>query len=154
MTSEKLKFSKRLNDVLDELGLPKAGQGRHKSLAKLLDVPSDQIRQWLTGEGFPQTSKLVKLAKYLNVRSNWLLSGIGEKHAEDKAEGVETITAIALPKRGAATLAEPAATSTLVSEMHSMLSKDAFELALAWMKLPLSQRRAINKVVEELARNR
>ena len=81
MNTEKQKFSSRLNEVLDEVGFPEFGQGRQTAIADLLDVKPELVGEWLKGESYPKTSKLVKLAQLINVRSNWLLSGIGEKYS-------------------------------------------------------------------------
>ncbi len=130
MSSERKNFAFRLNEALDDAGIPKKGMGRQSALVKLLGVKHRVVKRWLEGDEFPPTSKLVKLANELNVRSNWLLSGQGEKHPSAMAgNGVE-------------------------SEIHKHageLSQEAFEVAAAWMKLPHLQRHAIRKVIKELA---
>ena len=139
MTSEKEKFARRLNQALDDVGLARMGQGRQTSLARDMNLPSQVVGKWLKGEDYPKTSQLVKLAQYTGVRSNWLLSGIGEKypsavdHKPASDPGVmETgsdYSPLSLPK----------------------LTQDAFDIAVIWMKLPLLQRNALRKVISELA---
>lgn len=146
MASEKDKFSTRLNEVLDDIGFAKIGQGRQSSLAKLLDVSPRQAGGWLRGESFPKTSQLVKLSQYMNVRSNWLLSGIGEKHPSDREEDAK-------PNNNAEESNENNPDDSAAGKT-SLLSNDAFNVALAWMKLPVSQRIAIQKVITELGKDK
>lgn len=144
MASEREKFAARLNQALDEAGLPSTGQRRQVALARVLDVSVEHVGRWLGGEDFPQTSQLVRLAQYLGVRSNWLLSGVGERYARQPD---------ALPVGGSAAevaVAEPSGAGYEV--VGSMLSKEAFEIALAWMKLPPPQRQALRQLIVELAR--
>ena len=126
MKSEIQKFSERLNATLDEAGIPKAGQGRQSTLASILDVTPHTIGQWLKGDGYPQTAKLIKLSEHLHVRSNWLFSGLGEKYLpgyEASGKGV-----------------------------GFQLSRDAAELVRAWMSLNESQRQATRLIIMDLAK--
>jgi transcriptional regulator with XRE-family HTH domain len=141
MISEKAKFCARLNEALDEARLPKIGHGRRSALAEMLGISAAQAGKWLKGEDFPQTSKLVKLAQCLGVRSNWLLSGVGEKYVTDNAEerlGAEKDEAV-LELAGDA------------SVQHVMLTNEAFDMEVAWMKLSPTEREVLRKVVVELA---
>jgi len=132
--SEKNRFALRLNEALDEADFPPMGEGRQARLAKAVDATPRNVGKWLRGEAFPPTSRLVKIANMLNVRSNWLLSGTGEKYQASE-------TRVPAEQIGA----DPTPTP-------SGLSKEAFEMALLWMKLPPAQRLALKKVVEELCR--
>lgn len=147
MSTERKKFAARLNDVLDEAGLPKIGQGRQSALGKLLDVAPQQAGRWLKGEDFPKTSQLVKLAQHVGVRSNWLLSGAGEKWAPPEGEEVVRETAAVGAARGDGGGARG------MSAPASLLNQDAFDFALTWMKLPLAQRDALRRLVVEMARD-
>ncbi len=147
MSTEREKFAARLNGVLDDAGMPKMGQGRQSAVAKLLDLPPQQVGRWLKGEDFPKTSQLVKLAKHLNVRSNWLLSGAGEKVAPPEGEEA--------PREGRPAH-RPNSNGASVrggASPGGSLTQDAFDFALTWMKLPASQRDALRRVVSELARD-
>lgn len=129
--NEKEKFSDRLNEALDDAGVPLKGMGRQSSLVRMLGVSHRVAKKWLDGEEFPPTSKMVKLATELNVRSNWLFSGQGEKSPESAA-GMDEDEA----------------------EVHrhaDAMSQEAFEVASEWMKLPQSQRQALRKVIRELS---
>lgn len=128
--SEKKRFSSRLNDALDNIQFPKLGAGRQARLAELMDAAPQAAGQWLKGEAFPPTSVLVKLAQLTNTRSNWLLSGTGD--AYDKTSN----------PRGPGKNPPPVG--------KEKLSKEAFELGLAWMKLPEEQREAIERLVQAL----
>lgn len=130
MNNEKQKFADRLNEALDDAGVPLKGMGRQSALVRMLGVSHRVAKKWLDGEEFPPTSKMVRLASELQVRSNWLFSGQGEKSSTSVA-GMD----------------EEAA------EVHrhaDALSQEAFEVASEWMKLPQSQRAALRKVITEL----
>jgi len=79
MATEVEKFSDRLNMMLNDVGLPRMGQGRQTALADELRVSPEEVSQWLKGESFPRTSILVKLSQFLGVRSNWLMTGSGKR---------------------------------------------------------------------------
>lgn len=128
--SERSRFAERLNDALDNIQFPKLGDGRQAKLAELLNVPAADVGDWLKGEAFPRTSSLVKLSDLTKTRSNWLLSGQGEPYENENNP------------RG--TGKAPPSTGT------GKLSKEAFDLGMAWMKLPKQQRDVITKVIEEL----
>jgi transcriptional regulator with XRE-family HTH domain len=130
MTSEKKNFSKRLNEALDDAGVPQKGMGRQSTLVKMLGISHRQAKKWLEGDEFPQTSKLVKMAALLNVRSNWLLLGQGEKFLDPGGDDSE---------------------DAQVYRHADELSKEAFEVASEWMKLPTAQRLAIRRVIQELS---
>jgi transcriptional regulator with XRE-family HTH domain len=127
--SEKKKFAERLNQAMDSAGLPKKGMGRQSTLVKLLGISHRQAKKWLDGEEFPPTSKLVKIAQATGVRSNWLLSGYGDM----------------LPAAG------NDITDYEIKQEANELSKEAFEVASSWMRLPYAQRMALKKVIDELA---
>ena len=129
-SSERMRFATRLNDALDNIQFPKLGGGRQSRLAELLDVPAQDVGHWLKGDAFPRTSALVKLSDLTKVRSNWLLSGQGEPYVKSQNP------------RGAG--------KNLPLTGKDKLSKEAFDLGLAWMKLPKLQREAIAKVIQEL----
>lgn len=131
MNNEKQKFADRLNEALDDAGVPLKGMGRQSTLVRMLGVSHRLAKKWLDGEEFPPTSKMVKLATELQVRSNWLFSGQGEKKPdltpaldEDEAE---------------------------VHRHADAMSQEAFEVASEWMKLPQAQRVALRKVIRELS---
>jgi transcriptional regulator with XRE-family HTH domain len=129
--SEKQRFSSRLNDALDNIQFPKLGAGRQARLAEMMEAAPQAAGQWLKGEAFPPTSVLVKLAQLTKTRSNWLLSGTGT--AYDKGEN----------PRGPDKNPPPVG--------KEKLSKEAFELGLAWMKLPEEQREVIERLVRVLS---
>jgi len=134
MQSEKEKFSQRLNEALNDMNYPPMGHGRQSALAKELKLSPQIIGRWLKGEDFPKTSQLVKISQFLDVRSNWLLSGVGSKYPR-KADQAK----YAVRKK-----------QEEVAKSSTRLDKEAFEIALAWMKLPVQQRMVLRKVIEEL----
>jgi hypothetical protein len=148
MTSEKQKFAHRLNEALDEAGLPRIGQGRQSGLAKMIDVGPQLAGKWLKGEDYPKTSQLVKIAKQLGVRSNWLLTGSGDKYMSEEEQQAfyESLRA----ERSKRAEVREGTEDPLVAS--GVLSREAFELAVAWMQLPATQRAAMQKVIVELSR--
>lgn len=145
MATEREKFALRLNEALDDAGFPKIGQGRQSALSRLVGVAPQQAGKWLKGEAFPKTSLLVKLAQQLQVRSNWLLSGAGDKPVP---RGEEADAA------GARLEADGGGEEAGFALGERMLTKEAFDLALAWMRLEAAQREAMRRVILELARER
>lgn len=85
---EKLQFSLRLNEVMDEspLGIPVKGSGRQMVVAKMFGVGQKAARKWMEGEGFPEMEKCIQIAKKLNVSLEWLLTGRGDKRVLDNSD--------------------------------------------------------------------
>lgn len=81
-TAVKADFAARLNELLDERGLPRKGDGRQTTLARIVDVGQKGVRKWLEGEGLPTLENTIKLAKYFSVHTEWLLSGRGPKYLD------------------------------------------------------------------------
>lgn len=133
MNTEKQKFSSRLNEALDDAGVPKKGMGRQSALVRMLGVSHRVAKKWLDGDEFPPTSKMVKIASKLQVRSNWLFSGQGEKSSNGPEE-------------------TPVVQQAEITRSAGELSKEAFEVASEWMRLPPQQRVAVRKVITELVK--
>lgn len=148
MNSEKEKFSQRLNIALDEAGFPGVGEGRRTLVADALGVRAELVEQWLKGEAFPNTSKLVKLAQMIRVRSNWLLLGAGEKYSSelDDEEFREK-----LKFKHAETKRVRSQIASQVNISESGLTKEAVEIACAYMKLSAVQRVSVFKFVMRMA---
>ncbi|ENH6337831.1 helix-turn-helix transcriptional regulator [Burkholderia vietnamiensis] len=72
---ERQAFSDRLNLVLDEEGLPPKGSGRQNQLAKDWGLSQKGVRKWLEGEGVPETTRLIEMAKRYGVSFEWLATG-------------------------------------------------------------------------------
>ena len=127
--SERENFARRLNDAMDHAGFPRKGMGRQSALVDILGTNHQAVKNWLEGSEFPPTSKLVKMATALGVRSNWLLSGQGDMVAAVNEDPMEAV----------------------VVQEASTLSSEAFEVASDWMRLPQGQREALRRVIRELA---
>lgn len=56
--NEKLEFSKRLNELLDEQHFRPKYKGRQEALAKLFDVSQIGARKWLEGRPYQSMKKL------------------------------------------------------------------------------------------------
>ena len=59
--NEKLEFSKRLNELLDEQHFRPKYKGRQEALAKLFDVSQIGARKWLEGEAIPKHEKIIEI---------------------------------------------------------------------------------------------
>jgi len=160
MPNEKQKFSQRLHEALDDMNYPRMGHGRQSALTKELKLSSSVVGDWLKGEGFPKTSQLVKVSDFLNVRSNWLLSGVGSKYKKKnkpdfvlKKKKSEVKTDEDAKENENETSQANLQSNNLFAvnvQQSPRLDKDAFEMALAWTKLPEQQRIALRKVILEL----
>lgn len=75
---EKIEFSKRLNLVLDRVGVPPKGKGRQKAVAHTFNVSQKGARKWLEGEAIPETKRIpefIRAYKKANITGEWLLYG-------------------------------------------------------------------------------
>ena len=75
-------FSERLNEALDDLGVPTKARGRQTTAARLFGVSQKGVRKWLEGEGLPHTKRIGRIAHKANVRQEWLLFGLGPKRLD------------------------------------------------------------------------
>ncbi|MDH2420628.1 LexA family transcriptional regulator [Cobetia amphilecti] len=82
--SERDEFASRLKKALAEQGIPDRGQGVH--LKNLTGVTPKAASKWLNAESMPGQSKLVLIAKGLNVRAEWLRFGTGPMRENSKNE--------------------------------------------------------------------
>jgi len=149
MATEVEKFSDRLNMMLNDVGLPRMGQGRQTALADELQVSPEEVSQWLRGESFPRTSILVKLSQFLGVRSNWLMTGSGKCKRSENSNGDGDTIEMERPQFLSAVSNDRNSNNN--NNDRNELSADAFDIAVTWMKLPIAQRNALRKVIKELA---
>jgi transcriptional regulator with XRE-family HTH domain len=71
-------FAARLNEVCTDKQLP-LERGRQTELAAIFGVSPNAARKWLRGDGLPELSVAIKIAKWAGVHVEWLLSGRGPK---------------------------------------------------------------------------
>ncbi|MCM2543882.1 helix-turn-helix domain-containing protein [Burkholderia glumae] len=93
---ERQAFSDRLNLVLDEEGYPPKGSGRQNRLAKDWGLTQKGVRKWLEGEGVPETTRLIEIAKRYDVSFEWLATGRDPStlcHSETVVRGAYSSTA-------------------------------------------------------------
>lgn len=85
---EKVEFSRRLNEALDEspLEVPRKGDGRQVLVSRIFGVDQKGARKWLESEGFPKMERCITIAKKLEVSVEWLLTGRGSKRMVDPAD--------------------------------------------------------------------
>jgi hypothetical protein len=85
----RLEFSKRLNEALDEAGV--RVRGRATDIAAEITIRVDKVSPaacglWLKGETEPNTLHLRALAKWLDVRLEWLQYGTLPKRGTAKID--------------------------------------------------------------------
>lgn len=85
---ERIEFSRRLNEALDEspLKVPPKGDGRQVYVSRIFEVDQKGARKWLEGEGFPKMQRCIEISKKLSVSVEWLLTGRGNKRMVDPAD--------------------------------------------------------------------
>ena len=72
----KEEFSKRLHTAMDKAAYPV--RGRARVLSKQFSISDKGAGKWLNGDAIPETSKIPLIAEFLNVNSEWLISGLGQ----------------------------------------------------------------------------
>jgi hypothetical protein len=77
--SEKQAFAARLNEALDNIGVPKKHDGRQGAVGKMFEVSQKGARKWLEGEGFPTVDICIAIATRTGVHYEWLMTGRGPK---------------------------------------------------------------------------
>ena len=73
MSNNLQSFAQRLNEILDDIGVPK--RGRLVTLARRFNVTHPSAKKWLDGNGYPDTDRLIELALWGNTSLDWLLTG-------------------------------------------------------------------------------
>lgn len=66
-------FAQRLNQELDNIGLPERNQDRIEAFAKLIKAPRFKAESILQGEQIPNTETLQLIASELEVSVAWLI---------------------------------------------------------------------------------
>lgn len=75
------RFSERLNNELDSIGVPQSTSERIDVFAKLLKVPRFKAEALLSGYTTPDETLLTILAEELEVNADWLL---GKSDSKEK----------------------------------------------------------------------
>ena len=84
--SDLLAFSERLNEALDDKGLPPRNHGRQVHAAELFGKSQKAVRRWLVGEGWPEKAEWENIATICNVRPEWLFFNLGPKREGRQAQ--------------------------------------------------------------------
>lgn len=66
-------FSQRLNEELDNIGVPHPIEKRIDILAKLIKIPKLKAEAFLQGTSLPDTATLNLIAEELEVTVDWLM---------------------------------------------------------------------------------
>lgn len=82
--------SKRINIALDTIPLIPKGRGRISAASQLFSETQHSVRLWLVKNadgkmGMPDIRKIPSVAKILDVKIEWLLTGEGEMHTASSA---------------------------------------------------------------------
>jgi hypothetical protein len=80
----KVGFSARLNELLNEAGVPLKGKGRQKAahayLAPIVGPVTDTgVRKWMVGTALPELEKIIQIAIHFDVHVEWLLTMRGDR---------------------------------------------------------------------------
>lgn len=75
----KQQFADRLNELLDDSGVPRKFGGRQGIVGKMFGVGQKGARKWLEGEGLPKLETCIEMATRFGVHLEWLMTGRGEK---------------------------------------------------------------------------
>lgn len=81
LNNKRLKFSKRLNLILDAADVPIKGKGRQEYISKQFGISNKGAWKWLNGDAIPQMTRLILIVekyKKTGVSVEWLLSGSKE----------------------------------------------------------------------------
>lgn len=73
-------FSERLNEGLDEIGMPQRNDERIETFAKFIELPRFKAQAVLNGTEIPNEQILHFLANQLEVSVSWLLGKEDRKH--------------------------------------------------------------------------
>lgn len=85
-------FARRLNDVCDDMEVPRKGKNRQQTIAGIFSISQAGARKWLEGESLPSMTNAVRIADWGNVNVQWLLTGHGAKSGIDvKLPGMESM---------------------------------------------------------------
>jgi len=72
-------FSRRLNEVCDDMEVPPKGKARQTNLGKLFGVTQNATRKWLEAEGYCSIAMGKRIAAWGGVSFDWLMTGDGIK---------------------------------------------------------------------------
>lgn len=72
---DKLDFSRRLHQVLDDMGWPQRGRIAMLKRSLREDLTENSVRKWLRGEGLPEVKRLGELSRITGKSVQWLLTG-------------------------------------------------------------------------------
>lgn len=82
-------FAARLNEICDDMGIAPKFNGRQAELASAIQkitgekITPNAARKWVEGEGFPSTDKIILLARWASVNTEWFITGQGSKASVD-----------------------------------------------------------------------
>jgi len=80
------KVTERIDSVLKERGISK------QEFYRECEITSSAYSQWNTGRTEPRVTTLRRIADYLGLNYEWLISGIGEKEKAPTPEGERPVT--------------------------------------------------------------
>lgn len=66
-------LGERIIEACEDAGI--SAWGRNRVLGKQLSVSPAAVSKWLSNKALPTIDKIFELAKFLNVRAEWLVTG-------------------------------------------------------------------------------
>ena len=72
-------FALRLNEALDELGIPPKNAGRAQYLSDQFGLTIRGASKWVNGESIPRSGMLKEISSRLNIDFHWLVFGCDDK---------------------------------------------------------------------------
>lgn len=85
-TQHRADFARRLNELLDGLGVPAKGAGRQVAVGKMFGVSQKGARKWLEGEAIPEAWRIPVMAERLHSTEEYLQWGRGPQRTGGVAE--------------------------------------------------------------------
>lgn len=116
MSNNLQSFARRLNEMLDDVGVPR--RGRLVMLARRYGITHPSAKKWLDGNGYPDTDRLIDLALWGNTSLDWLLTGRGQKHPTDLEVSKDFQDAVELLRQ-----ASPEQLSTMKAVIATLLNQ-------------------------------
>lgn len=70
-------LGQRIIEACEDANIP--AWGRNRILGKQLSVSPSAVSKWFSDQSLPTIGNIVDLAEFLNVRTEWLITGKGKK---------------------------------------------------------------------------
>ena len=78
-------FARRLSEEMDYLGIKKA------DLSRELNIPDSTIRSWWSRDAMPAADVALKVAQFLNVSLEYLITGKNAPPKKEKRQEIDSV---------------------------------------------------------------